>query len=389
MTTTQPFDNHLLALWADQSLDTPAFVYDVSAIQANLEKLAVTGQHPGCHLIYSIKALSYQAVLEIIRPYVSGFSTSSLFECRLAREIAGPEKSVHLTSPGLRVQEMQEIRNYCDYISFNSLSQWQQYRQWANGMQCGLRINPGISFARDARYDPCRPHSKLGVPLAQLPAVDDPVWSEGITGLHIHNNCESVEYGELMRTVEQLVVQAPGLLERMSWLNLGGGYLLSTTEQLSALSGFIQSVSSEYNLQLFFEPGKAIVGNAGYLAASVVDVFDSSDMAIAILDTTVNHLPEVFEYQYQPSILQEQPDGKYTYRLAGASCLSGDIFGDYCFDRPLEPGNRIIFRNVGAYTMVKANMFNGINLPTVYCVNEAGKLVLQKKHSYDDYRYRL
>ena len=388
MTTTQPFDDHLLALWADKDLETPAFVYDEAAILDNLQCLSVIGQDTGCRLIYSIKALSYPAVLDIIRPGVSGFSSSSLFECRLAREIAGPGMSVHFTSPGLQLRDIAGISQYCNYISFNSLPQWHRFRERTTGMRSGLRINPALSFARDQRYDPCRPHSKLGVPLSQLPPADDPMWQEDLSGLHIHNNCESVNYRDLVRTIEHVASQKPGLLERINWLNLGGGYLLPSAE-LSTFSEYVRRLSSQYRLQLYFEPGKAIVGNAGYLVASVIDLFESEGKLIAILDTTVNHLPEVFEYQYQPSILQEHNNGQYTYRLAGASCLSGDIFGDYRFERPLEPGNRIIFRNVGAYMLVKANMFNGINLPTVYSVREGGKLVLQKRYDYGDYRQRL
>lgn len=389
MTTTQPFDNHLLALWADQNLETPAFVYDEAAILENLTLLSVITQHTACRLLYSIKALSYPAVLDTIRPHVSGYSTSSLFECRLAREMADPGMTIHITSPGIRTQDMGDISHYCNYISFNSLSQWQQFRGWTTGMHAGLRINPGLSFARDLRYDPCRPHSKLGVSLARIPPEDDPVWKNELSGLHIHSNCESDNFNELIETVEHVASQRPGLLERLDWLNLGGGYLLSSREQLTDFSRALRRISSQFGLQLYFEPGKAIVGNAGYVVASVIDLFESGNRKVAVLDTTVNHLPEVFEYQYRPAILQENRRGQYSYRLAGASCLSGDLFGDYRFERPLETGNRIIFSKVGAYMMVKANMFNGINLPAVYAVDREGKLALQKRYDYDDYHRRL
>ena len=139
-------------------------------------------------------------------------------------------------------------------------------------------------------------------------------------------------------------------------------------------------------MDVFIEPGKGIVGSSGFLVASVVDLFESGGKQIAILDTTVNHLPEVFEYQYKPHILQEDPEGQYEYRLAGSSCLSGDLFGDYRFNQALEIGSRVIFKNVGAYMLVKANLFNGINLPTVNILKSDEALVMQKKYSYSDFR---
>jgi Diaminopimelate decarboxylase len=86
--------------------------------------------------------------------------------------------------------------------------------------------------------------------------------------------------------------------------------------------------------------------------------------------------------------LQESPQGKYTYQLAGASCLSGDLFGDYNFAQPLEINSRVVFTDAGAYTIVKANMFNGINLPRVYLLDQMGNLELLKQYDYSHYRDR-
>ncbi len=172
----------------------------------------------------------------------------------------------------------------------------------------------------------------------------------------------------------------------MEWINLGGGYFIDDEEQLRELESIIKNVKDKYSLDVFIEPGKGLVGSAGFLVTSVVDLFESNGKQIAVLDTTVNHLPEVFEYQYRPHILQENPDGQYEYRLAGCSCLSGDLFGDYRFDQALEIGSRIIFKNVGAYMLVKANMFNGINLPAVNILKPDEGLELQKEFSYTDFR---
>lgn len=390
MTTKPQFNNHLLPLWSDETLLTPAFVYDEGHVIEKLELLSGVRKESGCHILYSVKALSFSTLLHSISRYVDGFSVSSLFEGRLGREILGNNGSIHLTSPGLRTSEMQEISNTCNYISFNSLNQFLHNRQWTKKVRCGVRINPGLSFVRDERYDPCRKFSKLGVSVTELDAIyDNHDFPEEISGLHVHSNCGSENYGELEQTIGKLIHQHGELLTKMQWINLGGGYLLKDQDQLNILSRLVKRLRQQYGLEVYFEPGKAIVDGAGYLVASVIDIFTSNGRKIAVVDTTVNHLPEVFEYQYCPHVLQDIPDGKHEYRIVGASCLSGDLFGDYCFDKELQTGSRIIFSNVGAYMLVKANMFNGINLPCIYRLDQAGHLQQIKKYDYTDFRSRL
>ena len=111
----------------------------------------------------------------------------------------------------------------------------------------------------------------------------------------------------------------------------------------------------------------AISNNAGYLVSSVTDVFKAKGKNFAILDTAVNHLPECFEYENNsPEVDGHNPSNPYSFILAGATCLAGDIFGEYNFAKSLFPGDKIIFKKVGAYSLVRANKFNGIPLPKVF-----------------------
>ena len=383
-------NEHLLPLWQDSALQTPAFVYDEDVINEKLALLEKAAQLSGCHILYSIKALSFTNVLKYISQRVDGFSTSSVFESQLAREVLGDKGLVHMTSPGIKPVDMQLINKHCDYLNFNSVSQWQQHKHLASNIKTGLRVNPGMSYVNDERYNPCRKYSKLGVPLNDLSQLLKQKGTEqDIGGLLVHNNCESDDFTELEQSVYKVLDAADGLIKKMEWINLGGGYLIRSESQLQPLCRLASDLNKKYGLEVFFEPGKAIVGQAGYLVATVIDMFESDGKQVAILDTTVNHLPEVFEYQYSPELLQQSPSGQYEYRLAGASCLSGDLFGDYRFETELKCGARIIFSNVGAYMSVKSNMFNGINLPSVYALTNNNELALQKCYDYADYRNRL
>jgi carboxynorspermidine decarboxylase len=145
-------------------------------------------------------------------------------------------------------------------------------------------------------------------------------------------------------------------------------------------------VQDKLALQIYLEPGAALVRSAACFVSTVVDIFTSADKKIAILDTTVNHMPEVFEYQFQPSVASTRSNGLYTYTLAGSSCLAGDLFGEYQFGVPLQVGSKIVFTDVGAYTLAKSHMFNGLRLPSIYALTESGSLVLKKRYDYSDYR---
>ena len=202
-------------------------------------------------------------------------------------------------------------------------------------------------------------------------------------------------------TVERLRENVPELLRRVEWVNLGGGYLFEDDEgepcqNLDELCRTIDGLRSEYGVEVFIEPGSGLIRAAGYFVATVLDMFQSGGATVAVLDTSVNHMPEVFEYGFQPEVVGAlgatddagEDDGAYEYLLAGCTCLAGDLFGSYRFEQPLTVGDRVVFRNSGSYTLTKASMFNGVALPSVYALTSKGELVLQSQPSYEEFAAR-
>ncbi len=380
-------------------LETPAFVYDEAAVRQLLGYGAEARDRTGCRVLYSLKPLPFPPLLKLMMPQLDGFAASSLFEARLAQDTldygtgggSNGQKSLHLTTPGLRPADAAEIGALCDYLSFNSLSQGQRCRDTLAGrVSCGLRVNPRLSFLEDERYDPGRPDSKLGTPLetvAEL-AAGNPAALSGLEGVQVHNNCESTDFRELEATVDKLHQEIPGLLRQGRWINLGGGYLFGEDMDLTPFCRAVGLLQDKYGLEVFIEPGAAFIRSAGYIVATVLDLFDNRDKTIAILDTTINHIPEALEFDFEPDVAGHTDQGRYGYVLAGCTCLAGDVFGEYRFDQPLAVGDRVIFDNAGAYTLAKAHTFNGVNLPTIYALTESGQLELKRRFSYADYAAR-
>ena len=370
-----------------REVSTPAFAYDESVIQHNLDWADAIRDGSPCKVLFAVKSFSFIDTLRVMAMRLDGFAASSLFEARLSREASGGGL-LHLTTPGIRPDEVDEIGSLCDYVSLNSLGQWLRYGDTLRpGTSCGLRVNPQLSFVDDDRFDPCRKHSKLGVPLDDLvsTATADPGQLEGLEGILVHSNCDSTDFGELLATVRRLEQDLDALLRGLEWVNLGGGYLFDDTTDLRPLHEAIDLLHSQYDLQVFVEPGAAFVRAAGYLVSSVLDLFPSGGKVVAVLDTTVNHMPEVFEYGFRPDVPGHADAGAHEYILAGCTCLAGDVFGEYRFTEPLDVGAKVVFCNAGAYTLSKAHTFNGVNLPKLYAITEAGDLILKKGFTYADY----
>ncbi len=369
-------------------LKTPSFLYDGRIFKRSAEAVVSAAKRAGCGLIYSMKPLTLYPMLQKIAHYVEGFSASSVFEARLAKKVITSEQTIHFTSPRLVENEIAELVETCDTINLNSLSQWKRFREsFAGKVQCGLRINPELSFVADEKYDPCRSFSKLGTPLASVKKAlkDEPGIFDGIDGVHIHSNSEADNFAQFRRTIEKIENHIPELLGRCKWIDPGGGYLFDKPKNLDDFTTSINRLQTDYGLDVLIEPGLTFVNRAGSLITSVIDMFDQNGKTVVIVDATVNHLPEVLEFVYEPDIVGHTKTGQYEYLIAGCSCLAGDIFGEYRFTESLEFGSRLQIENIGAYSLVKAHRFNGINLPDVWYLAENGELKLLKRFTFEEY----
>ena len=371
-----------------ESIITPAFIYEEEYISHRCEHIRQIADEAGCSLLYALKALTLPGVLKIISPYVQGFSASSLFESIIAREGLQAGGSVHITSPGLRPDEIERISGLCDYLSFNSISQWLRHKDdVADKVKVGLRVNPQMSFLEDSRYDPCRPNSKLGASIAQVKESleQEHHLQHGLSGILIHNNCNAPDFRQLLLTVQKLETELGGLLHSLEWINLGGGYLFDAdSSNIEALYEAVWSLKSKYGLEVFIEPGSAFVREAGFLVSTVLDLIETDGKEIAILDTSVNHVPEAFEYQWRPDVLRDIEGGEFSYVLAGSTCLAGDVFGEYSFTQPLEIQSKVVIKGIGAYNLVKAHTFNGFALPSIYSLKPRREVKLVKKFTFEE-----
>lgn len=370
-----------------QKVNTPAYVIDESLLKKNLQQLSALQQSTGCHILLAQKAFSMFYFYPLLSRYLSGSTASGLYEARLAHENMVGEN--HIFSPAYNLQEFTEILNICDHIVFNSGSQWRKYasQALASGVSCGLRVNPEKSTQEHSIYDPCAPHSRLGIKQAEFKDLD----LEGISGLHFHTLCEQ-DAAPLAETLAAVEDKFGYCLPKMQWINFGGGHHLTKPGyDMDLLKSCIGRMQDKYQLEVYLEPGEAVALQAGFLVAEVLEIVDTEPQT-AILDASAAcHMPDVLEMPYRPPVVGAGAIGEksFDYILAGATCLAGDSMGSYSFDEQLQIGSRVIFADMAIYTMVKNNTFNGMPLPDIVVAKEDGAWEIVRHFGYEDFKSRL
>lgn len=368
----------------------PAFVVDLSRLRRNLEHLADVRRRAGCRILLAQKGFSMWSVYPLIREYLDGTCSSGPWEAMLAREKFG--KEIHVYSPAFTDEDLAEVVPFADHLSFNSVRQWRRglefIRRSGRRIETALRINPQVSTGDHAIYDPCVAGSRLGIPLSELEGED----LSALDGLHFHTLCE--QNSDALETTLDAVEEKFGhLLRRVKWLNMGGGHHITKADyDVDRLVRLVQRIRERYGITVYLEPGEAIAIGTGILMSRVVDTVRNG-MDIGILDVSVTcHMPDCLEMPYRPEIRGAGNPGElaHTYRLGGGTCLAGDVIGDYSFDRPLEPGDRLIFEDMAHYTMVKTTMFNGVKHPALCLWDpESDELRTVRQFQYEDFRDRL
>ncbi len=374
-------------------LPSPCFVVDRGLLQRNLEILDDVQRRSGARIILALKGFAMWSVFPQIANVLCGTTASSLNEALLGQEEFGGE--VHVYSVAYTQSELDKLTSIAHHLTFNSLSQWNRLsRPSGTGCSFGLRINPQYSEVETELYNPCRPGTRFGMTAGQIAlAINDGFDIGCVDGFHFHTMCEQGS-DTLQRTLAVVEKDFGGWLPGLKWINFGGGHHITRSDyDVELLVSEVQRIRETYGVDVYLEPGEAVALNTGFLVATVVDLFDSGDHRIAILDTSAtSHMPDVLEMPYRPEIIDAGlPDEKpHTYQLGGLTCLAGDVIGDYSFDTPLSVGRRLIFTDMGHYSMVKTTMFNGVQHPAIAWSDDAKETVeVVRRFGYEDFKGRL
>jgi len=377
-----------------KALKTPCYVIDEKRLQHNAEVLLSVMSHTGCKILLAQKAFSNYDFYPLLSRYLAGTEASGLYEARLGKEEM-PEGEVHVFCAAYRDDEFDELLKYADHIVFNSIHQLVKFGILAKqqGKSIGLRINPECSTQEGHEiYDPCAKGSRLGVTRDVWDKEMTPDLLDMLDGIHFHTLCEQ-NSDALVTTLKAVEEKFGDILPSMKWINMGGGHHITKADyDVARLEKLLIYARDKWNVQVYLEPGEAVALNAGYLLTRILDIVENNGMKIAILDSSAAcHMPDVIEMPYTPPLMNAVTDDSkpYRYRLAGPTCLSGDVTGDYSFDSELKIGDMLIFGDMAIYTTCKNNTFNGMPLPDIFRLGKDGSFEKLTDFGYGDFKERL
>ena len=371
------------------NLPSPCWLLEESLLLKNLELLKYVKEKSTAKVLLALKGYALWKSFDIIKPYLDGCCASGLYEAKLAYETFN--KEVHTYSPAFKEEEIEEIAEISHHLVFNSPAQFKRFSKKAKdinpNISLGLRVNPEYSASPKEIYNPCGLHSRLGTTLVNF---DESILEE-CDGLHFHALCEQ-DSDALESVLENFEEKFGQYIPNMKWINFGGGHHITRKGyDVEKLIMLIQNFKKKYDVEVYLEPGEAVGWETGTLITTVLDIVHNG-MDIAILDTSAEaHMPDTIIMPYRAEVRNAGITGEkaYMYRLAGNTCLAGDIMGDYSFDSPLQIGDKIIFEDQMHYTMVKATTFNGIKLPSIAIKRLNGDIEVVREFGYEDFKERL
>ncbi|PXA74216.1 carboxynorspermidine decarboxylase [Vibrio sp. 11986-1-5] len=366
-------------------LNTPYFMIDEAKLIANLEIAKRLKERSGVKLVLALKCFSTWGVFDIIKPYLDGTTSSGPFEVKLGYEKFGGE--THAYSVGYSEQDVKEVADICDKMIFNSQSQLAAYRHLVEGKaSLGLRLNPGVSYAGQDLANPARKFSRLGV---QFDKLDSSVF-DTINGVMFHMNCENKDVDAFIALLDAISEKFGVYLDKLDWVSLGGGVFFTWPGyDVDKLADALKAFADKHKVQLYLEPGEAIITQTTDLVVTVVDIVDN-EMQTAIVDSaTEAHRLDTLIYREPASVLEANEQGEHEYVIGSCSCLAGDQFCVAKFAEPLQIGQKLHIMDSAGYTMVKLNWFNGLKMPSVYCERRDGQIIKLNEFGYQDFKRSL
>ena len=363
-------------------IQTPYYLIDKTRLLRNMETIAHMRRRSGAKALLALKCFATWSVFDLMRDYMDGTTSSSLFEVRLGREKFGGE--THGYSVAYGDDEIDEVVSHADKIIFNTISQLDRFAGKASGIARGLRLNPGVSTSSFDLADPARPFSRLGEwDAAKVEAVMD-----RISGFMIHNNCENRDFGLFERMLAEIETKFGALLARVDWVSLGGGiHFTGEDYPLDAFCDRLKAFSDRYGVQVYLEPGEAAITRSTTLETTVLDTLYNGKH-LAVVDSSIEaHMLDLLIYRESAKV--EPNEGPHGYMICGKSCLAGDVFGEFRFPHELKVGDRVSFQDAAGYTMVKKNWFNGVKMPSIAVRETDGSTRLVREFGFADYERSL
>ncbi|MEO8720211.1 MAG: diaminopimelate decarboxylase [Ginsengibacter sp.] len=384
-----------LATVADE-FGTPVYIYHAEKIAEQYQKLRNAFVDQNVKFFYASKALTNISVLRYIKSLGASVDCSSVNEVKLALHAGFAKNEVLYTSNGIAFEEIEEVKNLGVHINIDSLSNLEKFgKKFGSSYPVGIRLRPNILAGGNLKISTGHNKSKFGIPVDQFERVIDCVQKNDlyIQGLHIHTGSEIGDVDVFVKGIEKLFDVIPYFKE-LEFIDLGGGfkvpYKVGDTE--TDINLLAQKVKQAFAgkahpkpIQIWFEPGKFLVSEAGYFVTQVNVLKDTSPTHFAGVNSGFNHLirPMFYDSYHRIENISNPTGPKKIYTVVGNICET-DTFGEDREINKIEEGDYLVFYNAGAYGFEMSSNFNSRLKPAEVLMKNGKPYLIRKRDTFED-----
>lgn len=381
-----------------EQFGTPVYVYDATKIVEKYNKLKHAFKPVNVKLKYACKALNNTNILRLLRNEGAGLDTVSINEVQLGLRAGFQPHEIIFTPNCVSFDEIKQAVALGVHINIDNISILEQFgHEYGNKVPCCIRLNPHIMAGGNTKISTGHIDSKFGISIYQLRHVLRVVKSNNINvnGLHMHTGSDILDAGVFLQGAEILFDAARDFPD-LQFIDFGSGFkvaykegdVTTDVEELgSAIATRFLEFTKEYGreLELWFEPGKYIVSEAGFFLVKTNVIKQTTATVFIGVDSGLNHLIRPMLYDSYHSIVNiSNPEGKQRiYTVVGNICET-DTFG---WDRKIsetKEGDVLCFKNAGAYGMTMASNYNARFRPAEVLIYEGKAHLIRKRENIED-----
>ncbi len=384
---------------------TPIYLYDESSIVSNYQKLheAFSKYFEKFSIHFSIKANSNISILKILHNLGAGVDSSSPFEVKVALQAGFARDKIIYTGNYESIDDLQEVAPYNIQINLDDISSFNKLIQICIPDIVSFRVNPGIGKGGFEGITTGGADAKFGVPYELLAEAYKMAKAEGIQryGVHImtgSNILEPYYFAEVLEKLFRIIGRVFNELEiQPEYIDIGGGFGIPYTDgekelDLDFTAKLVAEVFFEYvekygfnTPELIVEPGRYLVGNAGFLISKVTGVKNGYKKFVGI-DAGMNCLvrPALYGAVHRISVYGKNNNYQLV-NICGQICENSDIIAKNLPAPEITEGDILVIHDVGAYGYSMSSNYNGRPRPAEVLVSQQGLHLIRRKESYEDF----
>jgi len=376
---------------------SPLYVYDADQIVANYHQPKNAFKGVDVHLKYACKALTNISVLKVLRKEGAGLDTVSIEEAKMGIHAGYEPKEILFTPNSVSFEEIKEAVELGLVINIDELSTLERFgNEYGNSVPCCIRLNPHIMAGGNTHISVGHIDSKFGISIYQVPHIKRIVENLNIrvNGLHMHTGSDILDAEVFLRGAS-LLYEAAKSFDDLEFMDFGSGFKVKykegdiTTDVNDIGAKIVQSFKTfckEYgrDLQLWFEPGKYLVSNAGHLLVDVNVVKQTTSTVFAGVNSGQNHLlrPMMYDAYHHITNISNIKGNERIYSVVGYICES-DTLG---YDRRLNEvrvGDILAISNAGAYGFSMSSNYNSRLRPAEVMIYKGKAHLIRKRENLD------